>query len=82
VSLKQRCINFVHSVNMNAMLRQNSPVDDLVDFVRAEIGKAADEVLDGTEPLVLYFADDKDRKEFVDAVLQARPGMISRQWPR
>jgi len=82
MSLKDRCMDFVHRVNMNAMLRQSSPVDDLVDFVRSEIGRAADEVLEGSEPLVLYFAEDKDRKEFVDAVLSAKPGMISRQWPR
>ena len=55
--------------------------DDLMDFVQAEIGRAASETLDGAAPLVLYFGTDEDRKEFFDLIMTAKPGMISRKWP-
>ena len=79
MSLKQRCISFLQATHIAA---SQMMVDDFVDFVRSEIGRAADEALESSEPLVLYFAEDKDRKDFVVAVLEAKPGMISRQWPR
>lgn len=81
MSLKDRCVDFVHRVNMNAMLRQNSPVDDLVSFVVTEIGRAADERFDNSVPLALYFSTEEDRAEFLEAVKEAKPGMISRHWP-
>ncbi len=78
MTLKNRCIQFMHDAQSSAQVE----IDDLVDFVRSEIGRAADEALESSEPLVLYFAEDKDRKEFVDVILSAKPSMISRQWPR
>ena len=82
MSLKDRVEDFVFKANKNPLGGREGLVRDMVDFVRSEIGRAADEKLEGSEPLVLYFADDKDRREFVEAVLLAKPGMISRQWPR
>jgi len=65
----------------DAILRQNDPVETLTAFVISEIGRTADERLDSTYPLCLYFPDENKRKEFVDAVLAAKPGMISKHWP-
>jgi hypothetical protein len=83
VTLKDRCIKFLSNTTDEVRLQGRNlwTVDDLVDFVRSEIGRAADEALEGSEPLVLYFVDDKDRREFVDAVVEANPGFISRRWP-
>lgn len=63
------------------MLRQGSPVDDLMAFVVAEIGRSADDRLAETLPLVLYFATKQDRDEFVAAVQEAKPGMVARKLP-
>lgn len=65
----------------NAMLRQGSPVDDLVAFVVAETGRKADAALEGTLPLCLYFASDADREEFVAAMREAKPGMTTKRMP-
>lgn len=63
------------------MLRQGSPVDDLLAFVVSETGRKADKSLDKTLPLCLYFADDADREEFIAMVLTAKPGMIAKRMP-
>jgi hypothetical protein len=55
---------------------------DLEAFVVTEIGRAADKRLENSLPLALYFPTPKDRDEFVAAVMEAKPGMISRKWPR
>jgi hypothetical protein len=54
---------------------------NLVDFVHSEVGRAADASLEDTAPIVLYLATEKDRDEFVAAIHEVLPGMISRQWP-
>lgn len=83
MSLKDRCLKFVHDINYQATLgAQPAPVEDLVDFVQSEIGRAADYTLADSAPLVLYFADDNARRDFVEAIMEAKPGMISRRWPR
>ena len=81
MSLRDRCLQFYQKAQRDAMLRQNSPVDELVNFVVSEIGRAAYERLDDSLPLCLYFASEQDRAEFVVAVQEAKPGMISRKWP-
>ena len=80
-SLRDRCREMLGTLNRNAMLRQGSPVDDLLAFVLAEIGRSADDRLAESLPLVLYFATDQDRDEFVAAVQEAKPGMTSRKLP-
>lgn len=37
--------------------------------------------LAGKEPLVLYFDNEADRREMVDAIHAAKPGMIAAHWP-
>jgi uncharacterized protein (DUF1778 family) len=67
------------------MMLPGDPVEDLddfVDFVLSEIGRAAHEKLEGAAPLVLYLADEQTREELLQALLEAMPGKISRKWPR
>ena len=65
----------------DAMLRQGSPLDDLVAFVLSEIGRTADERLDDTKSLILYFPTDADRAEFKALVMEAKPGMVAKEIP-
>lgn len=55
------------------MLRQGSPVDDIVEFVCAEVGRTASPALDEKLPLVLYFDNDADREEFIAAARAMHP---------
>lgn len=80
-SLRERCRQMLGTLSQNAVLRQGSPVDDLMAFVLAEIGRSADDRLAETLPLVLYFPNDQDRDEFVAAVQEAKPGMVSKKLP-
>jgi uncharacterized protein (DUF1778 family) len=52
---------------------------DLADFVLSEIGRTADKSLEDAQPLVLYFANEEDRKAIVDLFLALKPDM--RRWP-
>ena len=63
------------------MLRQGNPVETLVAFVTAEIGRAADERLDPSLHLCLYFPTAEDRAEFVALVREAKPGMVMKEMP-
>lgn len=65
----------------NAFLRKPASGLDLADFVQSEIGRAADASLEDTAPLVLYLATEEAREEFLQAIREAMPGMISRKWP-
>jgi hypothetical protein len=80
-SLRERCKEFYQRMGQNAMMRQGDPVDDLVAFVLAERGRAADERLDDALPLCLYFGSKADRDEFVAAVREANPGMVMKEMP-
>lgn len=82
MSLRDRCKEFYQQQRRDAMLRQGSPVDDLVSFVTCEIGRVSEEKLEDSIPLALYFTTPKDREEFVALILEAKPGMISKRWPR
>lgn len=81
MTLRDRCKEFYQTAQRKAITRTGSPVDDLEAFVLSEIGRAADERFESTVPLCLYFSNDKDRQEFIDAVTAAKPGMISKTWP-
>lgn len=81
MSLRDRCKEFYQTMQRNAMLRQGSPVDDLMAFVTAETGRTADKVLDQSLPLCLYFTTDEDREEFISLVRQAKPGMVMNKMP-
>ena len=71
--LRERCKAMYQKMQQNAIMRQGSPVDDLVDFVVSEIGRSADESLSKTLPLCLYFADEESRDEFVAVFQEAKP---------
>lgn len=81
MNLRDRCKEFYQTMQRNAMLRQGSPVDDLTDFVTAERGRAADDSLKDTKPLVLYFGNDTDREEFVALVHEVKLNMIAKRMP-
>ena len=80
-TLRERCKAMYQQMQQNAILRQGSPVDDLMAFVMAENGRSADERLDPTLPLVLYFGNEADRDEFIAAVREAKPGMVMKRMP-
>jgi hypothetical protein len=79
MTLRDRCKEFYQTSQRNAILRQGSPVDALVEFVVAETGRKADKVLDKTLPLCLYFASDADREEFIAMMREAKPNMITKR---
>jgi len=81
VTLRDRCKAFYQKAQQDAMLRQGSPVDDLMAFVLAEKGRAADKRLEPTLPLVLYFGSVQDREEFIAVVHEAKPGMVAKRMP-
>lgn len=80
-SLRERCKRFYQKAQRDAMLRQGSPVDDLMAFVMSEQGRTADVSLKDTLPLVLYFSTEADREEFMAVVREAKPGMVAKKMP-
>lgn len=80
-ALRGRCAAFLSKLREDAMLRQGSPVDDLIAFVVAETGRKADASLEASLPLCLYFADDADRDEFIAAFQEAKPNAVSKRMP-
>lgn len=80
-ALRERCKAMYQKMTRDAMLRQGSPVDDLLAFVVSETGRAADPSLKETLPCVLYFGSDADRDEFIALVHEAKPGMIAKRMP-
>lgn len=79
MSLRDRCKAHYQKSRTDALLRQGDPVEDLMAFVVSEIGRAADDKLEETLPLCLYFASEHDRDEFVQAVQFMRPGMRAKK---
>lgn len=79
MTLRERCKNFLGVMQRNQIMRQGSPVDDLLEFVVSEQGRAADKSLEETLPLVLYFGTEEDREEFVQLVMAAKPGMRAKK---
>lgn len=75
-SLHDRCEAFLNAAQLE------TAVDDLHDFVLAEVGRLADTRLDTHLPLVLYFRNEDDMRMVIEAVAQGEPGMITRRWPR
>lgn len=79
--LRDRCKEMLATLQRNAMLRQGSPVDDLMAFVNAERGRAADPSLEDTLPMILYFGNEQDREEFKDIIREVKPGMVAKPIP-
>lgn len=80
-TLRDRCKAFLSKLKMDGILRQGSPVDDLIAFVLSEQGRAADEHLSESLPLVLYFSTDTDRDEFIEAFREAKPNLVIKKMP-
>lgn len=81
MTLRDRCKRFLSKAQQDAMLRQGSPVDDLMAFVMSENGRSADDSLKDTLPLVLYFGSEEDREGFMAVVREAKPGMMAKKMP-
>lgn len=69
--LRARCAEFIRKQSLDAFLRQGNRVEDLVDFVIAERGRAATDTLDISYPVCAYFQTAEDRDAFVAAVLSS-----------
>jgi hypothetical protein len=78
-TMEDRCRAFIKKQSNNRMLRQGDPLADLIAFVCAENGRKADPRLDKSLPLVLYFDNDEDRDEFIQAVLTEKPNWTTRK---
>lgn len=81
MTLRDRCKAMYQKMQTDAMLRQSSPVDDLLAFVMSEKGRAADKALKDTPSLVLYFGSEADREEFMAVIREAKPGLIAKRMP-
>ena len=80
-SLRERCKAFYQRQTRDAILRQDDPVETLVAFVISEQGRTADNRLDSMLPLCLYFPTAEDRREFIELVREAKPGMVLKELP-
>lgn len=81
MTLRERCQAMYDRLAKDMILRQGSPADELMAFVVAETGRNADWRLEGSLPLCLYFPTAADREEFIAAVHEAKPNMISKRLP-
>lgn len=81
--LRKRCAKFLEPfrVGMEPVYQHPGDEDGLYSFIMSEIARAADERFDDKSPLVLFFDNPVDRKEFVEIVHAAKPGMVSKSWP-
>jgi hypothetical protein len=81
MSLRDRCSKIASQLQRDGMLRQNNPVETIMAFVQAEIGRTADARLEDTCSLILYFGNETDRAEFKALILEAKPGMVAKEIP-
>lgn len=81
MGLRDRCTEMYQKMGRDAMLRQGSPVDDLMAFVRSEVGRAADPILSDTKSLIIYFGNEQDRGDFLALVHEVKPGMMAKRIP-
>ena len=79
--LKDRCEAMLDKLQRDRMLRQGSPVDDLMAFVLAEVGRASESRFEEAMPLCIYFHTDKDRKEFIKIFRELKPTMMTKKVP-
>lgn len=84
MTLRDRCQVILAKISQGGFERLGkhvdvSPLDTLVDFVCAEVGRTADDKLDDTLPLVLYFGDEADREEFIAMVRDVKPTWTARK---
>lgn len=75
-TLRERCSAFIKRLGTD-----HDPVDSLLEFVVAEIGRAASPNMDELLPVCLYFPTAADRDGFVAAVQAAMPNFVARSVP-
>lgn len=79
-SFRDRCRAFLATQQNRAIMRVGDPVQELMEFVLAETGRAAaPNALEDTVPIVLYFENDAMREDFIAMVHQINPGMTARK---
>lgn len=76
MSLKDRCEAFYKQIKAG----ESSPAD-LIGFVIAEKGRAANSAFEDKLPLCIYFANDKDREEFIQVLKLFNPALIEKKLP-
>lgn len=81
MGLRERCKKMYQQMSRDAMLRQGDPVENLMAFVQAEIGRTADERLENTCSLILYFGNEPDRAEFQALVAGGKPNWVMKGIP-
>lgn len=81
MGLRDSCKEMYQTMDRNAILRQGSPVDDLMAFVQSEVGRAADPILADTKSLIIYFGNEQDRGDFLALVHEVKPGMYAKKIP-
>lgn len=81
MGLRERCQAMNDQLHRNAILRQGSAVDDLMAFVQAELGRTADERLENTCSLILYFGNEEDRADFKRMVAEVKPNWMQKEIP-
>lgn len=88
MTLRERCDGLLRELSRTDgsrrphELTREMKIDAIESFFIAEQGRLADHRLERAVPLCLYFDNDQDRREFIEAVHEAKPGMVSRAWPR
>lgn len=80
-SFRDRCRAMVDQLARNGMLRQSSPVDDLMAFVQSEIGRTADHGIEAAQSLILYFPTEADREKFMIAFREVNPTWMTKKIP-
>lgn len=78
---RKRCADLVSRLRTDAMLRQNDPVQTVMEFVIAERGAAEFPPSAQLKPLVLYFGSDEDRAGFIALVREAQPALVAHEIP-
>lgn len=81
MTLYDRCKAFIGQQQQRAIMRTGEPVQELMEFVLAEKGRAADKGLEDTLPLVLYFGSEGERAEFEQAISEWKSTAITRRMP-
>jgi hypothetical protein len=81
MNLRERCEALYQRMQQGAMFRHGSPAGDLMTFVIAERGRAADETLAEAFPLCLYFNSDREREECIELIYEIKPTAIAKRVP-
>lgn len=76
VTLRQRCAAYAQR-----FLKKRPTEDDLLALVLVEIGRRTTDSLQDSKALVMYFGNNADREEMIQAVHEVKPDMIAKRVP-